>query len=283
MPDLDPRLHAFRPDLADVRLRDVVKADEYVVGHLMRAGTSPVDLHPTPARDGSILAQCLAGERLRVFERDAESGSAWVSRERDGYVGYVDLLDLAEDFDPTHMVRAPRTFVYEEPDLKAPVAYQCSMGERLAIVGERETRGTRYVEQSDGWVIADHVIAVHERGGDPVSHAATLLHAPYLWGGETGFGVDCSGLVVLAHLLAGHDVPRDSDMQAASLGAPLSNLADLRRGDLVFWRGHVGMMEDAQTLLHANGHTMSVAREPLAEAVERIGYLYGEPTGARRP
>ena len=284
MTELDPRLHAFRTDLADVRLRGVVEAREYVVGHVMRAGASPLDIHPTAARDGSILAQALAGEAVRVFERDGDTGSAWISRERDGYVGYVDLADLVDDFEPTHMVRAPRSFTYEEPDLKAPVAFQCSMGERVAVSAEQETRGTRYLRHHDGgWMVADHLVPLAERGGDPVSHALTLLHTPYLWGGETGFGVDCSGLVVLGHLLAGRDVPRDSDMQAERLGRPLAGLGDLQRGDLVFWRGHVGMMEDEQTLLHANGHTMSVAREPLAEAVARIGYLYGEPTSARRP
>ena len=281
-PELDARLHAFRPDLADVRLCDAVQAEEYVVGHLMRADVTPLDIHPTSARDGGILAQALAGERLRVFERDAQTGSAWISRERDGYVGYVDLRDLEEDFEPTHMVRAPRTFVYETPDLKGPVAYAASMGERLRVTEEREARGTRYAETLGGWIVADHMVALDARGGDWVAHAATLLHTPYLWGGETGFGTDCSGLVVLGHLLAGRDVPRDSDMQAENLGDPLPDLARLRRGDLVFWRGHVGIMEDAATLLHANGHTMSVAREPLAAAVERIGYLYGEPTGARR-
>ena len=283
MAELDPRLNAYRPDLADVRLRDVVKAEEYAVGLPMRAAVSPVDMYATPARDGSILAQCLAGEAVRVFERDADTGSAWIARERDGYVGYVDLTDLTDDFVPTHMVRTPRTFVYETADLKAPVAYQSSMGERVTVLGEADTRGTRYAETADGWLVADHLVALDERGGDPVAHAETLLHTPYLWGGETGFGVDCSGLVVLGHLLAGRDVPRDSDMQFDRLGETLANMDDLRRGDLVFWRGHVGIMEDVETLLHANGHTMTVAREPLAQAVERIGYLYGQPTGARRP
>ena len=279
---LDPRRHAFRSDLADARLEGQVEAAEFVDGAPMRAGTSPVDMHPTPARDGSILAQCWAGEAVRVFEVDETSGAAWIARERDGYVGYVDVADLADAFEPTHVVCAPRTFVYAEPDLKAPVLFQRSGCERFRGGDGREERGTAYVHDGEGWLIERHVRPLDAQGGDWVAHAATLLHTPYLWGGETAFGIDCSGLVAWSLALAGRDVPRDSDMQWRELGEPLPGLEALARGDLVFWQGHVGIMEDAATLLHANGHTMSVAREPLAEAVERIGYLYGQPLGARR-
>jgi cell wall-associated NlpC family hydrolase len=127
---------------------------------------------------------------------------------------------------------------------------------------------------------------VAEHAADYVAVAETLENAPYLWGGATAFGLDCSGLVQLSMRMAGKSAPRDSDMQAAGLGAPLeagANFTDLRRGDLVFWKGHVAILTDPETVLHANGHTMLVSREKLADAIFRIGYLYGQPTGFRRP
>ena len=117
---------------------------------------------------------------------------------------------------------------------------------------------------------------------DYVAVASRFLETPYLWGGRSGFGIDCSGLVQLAMMMTGRAAPRDSDMQASRLGTPIERDA-LQRGDLVFWKGHVGIMEDDKTLLHANGHTMTVARENLEDAIKRIGWLYDAPTGFRRP
>jgi cell wall-associated NlpC family hydrolase len=223
------------------------------------------------------------GETVQVFERAA--GWAWVKADLDGYVGYLQEECLTEQPAPaTHIVCVPRTFAYSGADLKTPVAFPLSIGSRLRIVGESETRGTRYLSLAGG----QSVIAAHCRPvdapptGDYVEVAARLLETPYLWGGRTGFGIDCSGLVQLAMMMTGRQVPRDSDMQAAGLGDPIAR-EELRRGDLVFWKGHIAIMEDEQTILHANGHTMSVARERLAEAIERIGWLYQQPTGYRRP
>jgi cell wall-associated NlpC family hydrolase len=116
--------------------------------------------------------------------------------------------------------------------------------------------------------------------------AEALLSTPYLWGGTSAFGIDCSGLVQLSMRMAGRTVPRDTDMQASGLGEPFdpgADLAGLRRGDLVFWKGHVAIMLDGKNIIHANGHAMMVSRERLSDAVERIAYLYGGPTGFRRP
>ena len=186
---------------------------------------------------------------------------------------------------PTHMVSAPRTFVYSTSDLKSPRSGYRSLGSKLRVVDQTTTRGTDYAILDNGAaVIARHLIKLGEWHDDPVSIAETLIHAPYLWGGNSGFGLDCSGLVSLAHLLCGNVVLRDSDMQAASIGTEIPlDLRSLQRGDLVFWQGHVGMMTDPQFMIHANGNTMNVAKEPLTEAIERIGYLYGQPTIVRRP
>lgn len=290
MSDLDPRLHVFRPDLADARLRGQVEAERFVDGVRMRA--SSLDGVPLLARPEDGLGMDAEGwpfEPVLVFER--RGPWSWVQRLRDGYVGYTRANLVADDARPTHRVAVARTVGYDEPDMKRRHASFLSLGQAVRVVDEAETRGMRYLRvswrdgpddrASDDWLVERHLRPMGARpDGDWVDQAALLLGTPYLWGGETGAGLDCSGLITLALSMFDRPSPRDSDLQFAGLGEPIG-MDDLRRGALVFWRGHVGIMEDRETLLHANGHTMNVAREPLAEAVERIGYLYGGPVGAR--
>jgi len=244
------------------------------------------DVRKAPRPDAGINTQFLFGDDVLVFE-DVE-GWAWVQGERDGYVGYVAATLLAtRDDKPTHIVSVPRTFVYPGPDLRFPRSGQLSMGSTVTVVATAETRGTHYQLLASGEaIVSAHLQPLGETVADYVTVAETFLGTPYLWGGVSGFGIDCSGLVQLSMRMAGKDVLRDSDMQAASIGEPLDpgqDHAGLRRGDLVFWKGHVAIMTDAETMIHANGHTMLVSREGLKEAVARIGYLYGGPTGFRRP
>ncbi|AEH90986.1 NlpC/P60 family protein [Mesorhizobium opportunistum] len=282
----DARLHAFRSDLADARLKGEVAADRFVAGRPARVTASVADLRKAPRPDAGINTQLLFGDDVLVFE-DRE-GWAWVQAERDGYVGYVaDMMLGGRDRAPTHIVSVPRTFLYPGPDLRFPIAGQLSMGSTVTVTGAAETRGTHYAVLPSGEaVISGHLRPIGEKASDYVSVAEMFLGTPYLWGGVSGFGIDCSGLVQLAMRMAGKNVLRDSDMQAASIGEPLDPGADfsgLRRGDLVFWKGHVAVMTDAETMIHANGHTMLVSREGLKDAIARIGYLYGGPTGFRRP
>jgi len=156
------------------------------------------------------------------------------------------------------------------------------------VTGNEETRGTHYAELENGrFVIAKHLRSIDAHSSDFVAVASTLIHTPYLWGGNTGFGLDCAGLIQLSMMMCGRAVLADSDMQAETIGAPVNTdnriYDNLQRGDLVFWKGHAGIMEDDRILLHASGHTMNVAREQLLEAVERIAYLYDYPTIVRRP
>jgi cell wall-associated NlpC family hydrolase len=279
----DTRLHAFRPDLADARLRGEVEAQRFVDGDAARIGVAVADLHQAPRPDAGLSTQALFGDEVRVF--DVAEGWGWIQLERDGYVGYVaDTVLTQRNLTPTHVVVVPRTFLYPGPDLKSPATGALSMGSRVAVGGSAETRGTRYALLASGEAIIEkHLAPLDWRAGDYVAVAETLINTPYLWAGASGFGIDCSGLVQLAMRMAGRDVLRDSDMQAATIGEPIQR-AGLARGDLVFWKGHVAIMTGVDTLIHANGHTMTVALEGLDAAIERVAYLYGGgPTGYRRP
>lgn len=278
---LDRRLNAYRPDLADERLRDLVNAERYVIGYLMEINAPVTPLRPSPSTNVGIDTEVLYGETVRVF--DEKDGFAFVQCENDGYVGYLSSDVLRQPTNVTHQISVPRTFVYREPELKTYPIHALSMGSRVRFVGEAEVRGTKYLLTDEGYcVIARHCVEVGKPlPGDRVDIALRFLHTPYLWGGRSGFGIDCSGLVQLAMSMVGETAPRDTDMQFKSLGEDIDR-AGLKRGDLVFWKGHVGLMEDEHILLHANGHTMSVARENLDEAIERIGWLYNQPTGFRR-
>jgi cell wall-associated NlpC family hydrolase len=283
---LDKRLNAYRPDLADARLQGRVDAQRFVAGQRATVAVPVVDLRPTPRPDAGLDTQLLLGDVVTVFE-EAE-GFAWVQAERDNYVGYVAASTLTPETDaPTHIVAVTRTFTYRNADMKTPATSAYSIGNAVRIVGNATTRGTDYALLASGEaLVAAHLQPVGTIAADYVTVAETLERTPYLWGGKSAFGIDCSGLVQLSLRMAGRDVLRDTDMQAQSLGTPLEigdDLAGLQRGDLVFWKGHVAIMVDAATILHASGHTMQVCREPLRDAVDRIAYLYSKPIAYRRP
>jgi cell wall-associated NlpC family hydrolase len=282
---LDKRLHAFRPDLADERLRGQVEAQRFVTGTQMQIIESVIDVRREPRPDAPVDSQALYGETLLLFED--QEGFGWAQLQTDNYVGYFAMNALSQTITkPTHIVSAPRTFLYPGADMKFPITKSLSIGSRLPIIGEAETRGTRYLKLTSGeYVIASHTCPINDHAADPVTVALRLLETPYLWGGRSAFGIDCSGLVQLSHALCGRALPRDSDMLAKSAGRQIGEGAEhepLQRGDLVFWKGHVAFMEDAQTLLHASGHAMAVVREPYLAARERIKSMYGLPTSYRR-
>ncbi len=280
---LDRRLNAYRADLAEAALKGQVEAARFVEGTPARLAVPVAALRPRPDLAIGIDTELLFGEEVTVFDR--AGGFAWVKARQDGYVGYLPEAALSDaEAAPTHRVVVPRTFVYPGPDLRFPASSAFSMGSLVTVVGEAETRGTRYHILPDGRaIVAGHCLSLGSWPSDDyVAIAARFLETPYLWGGRSGFGIDCSGLVQLSLQMTGRSAPRDSDMQASGLGAIISR-EELRRGDLVFWKGHAGIMEDENTLLHANGHTMTVAREDFEAAVRRIGWLYDMPTGYRRP
>ncbi|MEM7300976.1 MAG: NlpC/P60 family protein [Pseudomonadota bacterium] len=283
MIELDKRLNAFRSDLADAKLRGKLECKAFVEPELGQIDVPVADLLSAPDAHSGIQAQALLGELVDVFE--VGSDFAWVQRKTDGYVGYIATNHLSRTVrSATHVVAAPRTFRYSKPDLKSPPVDALSMGSHLNVVGEQEVRGTLYSELIDGrFVISHHIREISNSCLDFVVVAERLLRTPYLWGGNSAFGLDCSGLVQLSMSMAGTPSLRDTDMQFQSFSDTVSQASDLWRGDLVFWDGHVGIMSDHKTLLHANGHTMDVSQEPLQQAIDRIGYLYEQPIGFRRP
>lgn len=284
---LDRRIHPVRPDLAASRYRGKVAAERFADPLPTRIAVASAPLRPAPDAARSIDTEALHGESFDLYEiRD--DGWAWGQLATDGYVGYLPAASIGEAGEPaTHRVCVPRSYRYPEAELKRPPLSLLSLGARVRVVGTAVTRGLDYALLDDGSaMVARHLMPLGETVADWVAVAESLLGTPYLWGGRTSLGLDCSALVQLAAAEAGHVLPRDSDMQQAGAGEALDisgGLPELKRGDLLFWRGHVGILSDPGTLLHANGHTMSVALEPLDAALARIAATeWGAVTACRR-
>jgi cell wall-associated NlpC family hydrolase len=265
----DRRITPIRADLADERLRGQIEAERFTAGTLKRVVASFSPLHRHPSREAPVDTQAIFGESVTVY--DEHEGWAWAQLNDDGYVGYLPSEALGEPgAEPTHRVRAIRTFVYPGPNLKLPYRDYLTLNAKVAVM---ETEGDYARLATGGWVYAPHLAGLDAFETDCVSVAERFLHTPYLWGGKTSLGIDCSGLAQTALAAAGIAAPRDSDMQERALGTPIGvkpDLGGLRRGDLVFWKGHVGLMMDESNFIHATGHSMTVMIEPLAIAEERI-------------
>lgn len=269
MSDLDPRLNAFRHDLADTRLKDRVAAPRYVEGRPAGIARGVADLRRAPEASSGLDTQLLFGESVRVF--DEAGGWAWVQSETDGYVGYLESAALGPAIEaPTHRLRALRSFLYPEPDLKTPALDCLSIASPLRVVGEQD--GYSQIA-GGGWLYSKHLQPLDETSPDFVATALEFLGTPYLWGGRSSIGLDCSTLVQLSLACAGMNVRRDSYQQADSVGEPLNGLpheVTLERGDLVYSPGHVAIMLDAGHIVHANGFTMTVAIETLDALEKRV-------------
>jgi Bacterial dipeptidyl-peptidase Sh3 domain/NlpC/P60 family len=279
MNDYDPRLTPARPDLAAAHLRGKIAAEAYAEGRTMQVVTGVADLRRSPSHEALLDTQALFGEEVVLYE-DYE-GWGWVQLARDGYVGYIPMAALDEGrTEPTHRVSVNLTFVYQVPDIKMSARRSSPLG---AAVRVRAIDGAFAQIGDSAYVFADHLWPYDEREKDFVTVAERFLHVPYLWGGKTSLGVDCSGLVQISLDAAGVAAPRDTDLQEKALGKPLAfdaGLAGLKRGDLVFWPGHVGIMQDEVRLLHANAHHMFVVSEPLRAARDRILAKTSKPISA---
>lgn len=280
MTTFDKRLTPARPDLAAAHLRGEIQAERYAEGVVMQVIDVTAPLRSAPSPEAGLDTEALHGERVVVYE-ETDEGWSWGQLARDGYVGWLSSNALAkESAKATHRVSALRTFVFPRPDIKSSPVASLSFGCEFSIRAEEENF---FVEEHGGFIPRQHVAPLSFRESDPVEVARRFLGTPYLWGGKTSAGLDCSGLVQLALQSTGRDCPRDSDMQQA-VGSPVAGReAHLQRGDLIFWKGHVGICAGEGGLLHANAFHMAVAEEPLTEAIRRIGAGGSEIVCVRRP
>ncbi len=274
---LDPRITPARGDLAAAHLKGKVDAPRFKEGEPRVVIDTSAPLRRAPRHDAPHDTEALYGERVTVYDIDGE-GWAWGQIESDGYVGYLPANALVTPgAKPTHIVRAPRTFLYHEPDIKTPPLMPLSFGSLVSV--RKSEKDFSFTER--GAIFSKHLAPINEREPDIVATAQKFLGTPYLWGGKTSLGLDCSALVQLSLAATGMKCPRDSDMQEKALGEPIS-LEKLQRGDLVFWKGHVAIAFDPETIIHANAFHMAVAVEPLAAVVERIAKLGTRVSSARR-
>ena len=277
---MDPRVTPARADLAASHLRGRVVAEHFTDGEPFTVLAEMVDMKRGPRPDAPLETQLLHGETLMVYEDD--NGWGWAQADRDGYVGYVAMSALGRlALGATHRAIVKRTHIYPAPDMKQPVIGALPLDGRVAV---EDSRGAFLKIRGHGFVVATHLAPLDRFVDDALDVAEALVGTPYLWGGKSPLGIDCSGLVQLSYSMAGRSMPRDTDMQE-ELGTPVDvdpGLSRLRRGDLVFWTGHVGMMADSRTLLHANAHHMLVEREPLLAARDRIAATGSAISSIRR-
>ncbi len=271
----DRRFLASNGRVAHVSLRGAVEAERFTDGRARQLSRTAW-LRRSPG--GVIDRQLLVGDPFLVLE-DLEDSSFGIS-EKDGHVGYVRSSALAARFKPTHRVSVRTTWALAAPDIKTEPGTALHMTARLTVIGEGSGWAEILTSEGNSFVPSGHLRPL-DHSDDPVDAALRLLGTPYVWGGNSGFGIDCSGLVQVAFHAAGRECPPDSDLQERMDGESLSENATPERGDLLFWKGHVALVVDKGTLIHANAHHMLVVDEPIESAVARIAATEAGPVRTR--
>jgi len=277
----DPRLTPARPEVAAKYLEGKVTAARFVIGESLVVTDAIAPLRTAPRADAMLQTQALLGERVTIYDRPGE-GWAWGQLDSDGYVGWLPEAALGKlGAASTHKVAATRTFAFPGPSIKLPPHDALPFGAAVTVA---RTEGSFAVTTAGVFLPSQHLVPINHRSSDMVAIAEMFLGTPYLWGGKTSLGIDCSGLVQVALTACGIGAPRDSDMQEAGLGAsvPLTQQHQLKRDDLIFWKGHVAIVRDASTIIHANAHHMATAIEPTREAVSRIKAAGSDITSIKR-
>lgn len=272
---LDGRVHAARGDLADISLAGTLFSAHYARAVELTCVAGGAPILSAPSTNATAVSELLRGESFHAL--DITTRWAWGFCGHDGYVGYIrrDALDRLEA--PTHRIVADMAPLFSAQDIKAPIADHWPGGARFSGQVADD-----FIATGEGFVHERHACPIETPERDWVAVAERYLGQPYIWGGRGHHGVDCSGLVQIALGRCGMAVPRDSDLQREGIGAPLAAEAQLRRGDLIFFAGHVGIMVDGENLLHANAHWMAVVVEPLADVVARLSVDRPDPIIARR-
>lgn len=271
---LDRRLTAANTRVAARSLRGKVDAPTYVEGDLRIVARPVVDLLHAPL--GRRERQLLLGEPVLSYE--THGGWCFVQAKRDGYVGYIRSEDLEDRREPSHRVIARSTHIYYEPDFKSPERMGLSLGTGLCLRGEENG----FLVVADGYVPMIHLRDAGVQDDDVLTVAERYLGVPYLWGGNSIWGIDCSGLVQAACLSCGIPCPGDSDQQQALLGRDLPEGTKPRKGDLLFWKGHVALVAGKNRILHANAHSMTTCYEDLDAAIARIAAAGDGPVTAHK-
>ncbi|MGZ5876682.1 MAG: C40 family peptidase [Bradyrhizobium sp.] len=277
----DPRLTPARPELAAKYLEGKIEAARFVIGEEFEIVDALAPLRERPSSDAMLLTQALKGERATIYDRNGE-GFAWGQLNSDGYVGWLPDRALAKPIAaPTHKVTSLRTFAFPGPSIKLPPVATLVMGAVVTVVREDGP----FAMTRDGWYLPrQHLGGIGQHESDFVAVAERFTGTPYLWGGKSSLGIDCSGLVQLSLNAAGTGCPRDSDMQQDGLGRTLdpAESKKLQRGDLIFWKGHVAIVRDADTIVHANAHHMATVIENIRDAIPRIKAAGSEIAAIKR-